>query len=223
METFNKKKAFGIGGILTGVVTIIAVVANISEIVQLFRGDDKPESSVAVVETVDKNIEESVIEQAESVGIIEQEEISTVTESSVVYLNSLKVAEKSDMFYENDDSAIDTIGNTYTGHLMIVGGQCNHGAEDYAIYYLGGKYKTLSGVVAMHDSTDNGSSAEVLISCDDNIIYSTGTMSRVSAPVEFSQINVEDCQWLKVSKISYHESIAFSYRNQVILHNWKLE
>lgn len=224
METFDKKKAFGIGGILTVVVTIIAVVANISEIVQLFRGDDKPESSV--VETVDKNTEESVIEPAESnynieeviesVEIIEQEEITTVSEPSVVYLNSLKVAE-SQGFYEDENSAEDTVGNTYIENVMVIGN--GYDDECYATYYLGGKYKTLSGIISVHDRSADNYSGQVFISTDDNVIYTTEEVGRVSVPMEFS-INVENCQWLKINKVGE----AFNGSGtRFILSDWKLE
>lgn len=100
MGAFDKKKAFGIGGILTGAAAVIAVLANISEIMQLFDKDDKPEKpsrSVAVVETVDEDIEETVIEQLEVIEAVE------VTEPYVIEEIKIKdeIVEQADVIEES--------------------------------------------------------------------------------------------------------------------------
>ncbi|MCM1314812.1 MAG: hypothetical protein NC205_06415 [Prevotella sp.] len=67
MGDFNKKRDFGFGVILGVVVGATAFLANVSEIVQLFNKDDKPEKTenpVSIVESVDKNVTDTVIEQA---------------------------------------------------------------------------------------------------------------------------------------------------------------
>ncbi|MDE5772121.1 MAG: NPCBM/NEW2 domain-containing protein [Ruminococcus sp.] len=218
MGAFDKKKAFGIGGILTGVAALIAVLANISEIIQLFKGNEKtekPSTSVAVVETVEK--EEAVIEQAEveeNYAEVVEEVPPTEPQLSVVYLDSLKVTESS-VFYNDESEAVDTIGNKYIGHVMRIG----HTGyivdnECYAIYYIGGKYKTLSGRIAVSDNSHGDSSEQLYILTDDNVVYTTEEMGRISVPIEFS-VNVENCQWLKIDKVG--GDIDF------ILADWKLE
>ncbi len=196
-------------------------MANISEIVQLFKGDDKPakqEREVAVVETVDKNIEETVIEQAdvieENYAEVVEEVPPTEAQPKAVYLNNMKVAESNYDFNLKDGSgAIDTIGNTYSGYVLTAGHQ-NWIEEGYATYYLGGKYETLSGVIAVHDDTYGDNTGELSILCDDSIVYSTGIIGRTSIPTEFS-VSVEGCQWLKF----YHNKSAIKF----ILSNCKLE
>lgn len=66
MGDFDKKRGFGFGlGVVVGaVVGATSFLANVSEIVQLFNKDDKPEKTenpVSVVESVDKNVTDAVI------------------------------------------------------------------------------------------------------------------------------------------------------------------
>lgn len=222
MGNFDKKRAFGIGGVLTGLAAVIAVAANISEIVQLFRGDDKPEvSTSARTQIVEEVSEETVVEQAD---VIEAKNIAEVVEEvppteaqpTVVYLNSLKVAQ-SGCFYEDEIYAEDTIGNTYIENIMKIG--TGYSDECYAMYYLGGKYKTLSGIIAVHDGTDNDYSGQIAISADANVIYTTDEMGRASVPIEFS-VNIENCNWLKINKFGS----TFNGKGAwFILADWKLE
>ncbi|MDE6538728.1 MAG: NPCBM/NEW2 domain-containing protein [Ruminococcus sp.] len=245
MGNFDKKRAFGIGGLVTVLVGGVAFLANVSEIVQLFK-PEKTENSVAVIETVKEESEETIVEEenvAEVVEvsvvesaevteemIIEQEESAIVQEEiivpetvpptesptesqpSVVYLDNLKIIE-SQGYFEDVGSAEDTISNKYVGHIITVG-RPDWIETDYMIYYLGGKYKTLSGTIAVDNETDDGYGGELSISCDDDVIYSTGKMGRISVPTEFS-ISVEGCQWLKIN----HDYACVKF----ILSDWKLE
>ena len=88
---------------------------------------------------------------------------------------------------------------------------------------MGGKYKTLSGVIAVTDESTKLHTSSLFISADDNSIYSTGEIDRAFVPSEIS-VNVEGCQWLKFyivgSQINWS---GFSEQLQFILYNWKLE
>ncbi|MDE6501003.1 MAG: hypothetical protein K2L10_02850 [Ruminococcus sp.] len=69
MGEFDKKRGFGFGfGVVVGVVVgATSFLANVSEIVQLFQKEDKPEKNqypVAVVEEVEKDVEDTTIKQA---------------------------------------------------------------------------------------------------------------------------------------------------------------
>ncbi|MDE6034551.1 MAG: NPCBM/NEW2 domain-containing protein [Ruminococcus sp.] len=193
MGNFDKNKAFSIGGGLAVLASIIAVAANLSEIAQFFKTDKpaKETSTPYIMETVEKTTEAEKAEEK-----VVEEVPPTVPQPSVVYLNSLKVTESS-CFSENESNAEDTIGNTYIGNVMKIG--TGYSDDCYATYYLGGKYKTLSGIIAVDERTDNDYSGQLSISADDNVIYTTDEMGRVSVPIEFS-VNVENCQWLRINK-----------------------
>lgn len=232
MGSFDKKKVFGIGGILTGVAAIIAVVANLAQIIDTGRGviSDKTEKSrntatTAVVETVKKTTKTTKAEQEDAIEIsdVEQEtEPPTEAQPAVTYLDSLKVAE-SNHYNEDESNAIDTIGNTYTSHVLSIGIVGYYSDEDtYAMYYLGGKYKTLSGTIAVNDKSRDNGKGEVSILCDDNVVYTTGAVSRATAPVEFS-VNIENCQWLKIAEYSYNGYNGYDKNINFILSDWKLE
>lgn len=213
MGAFDKKKAFSIGGVVAVIVGATAFLANVSEIIQLFKKDDKPsESSVAVVTNAEESFQNSAIEQLDAA---EADYVETSSQPSVIYLDSLKTTE-SFRFYENISNAEDTIGNKYAGHVCTIGDRNAVDNSAYAVYYLGGKYKTLSGTIAVDDVTYEESEAEISVSCDESIVYSTEKMGRISVPVEFS-VDVENCQWLKISNLQYDSTGKF------ILADWKLE
>lgn len=221
MGDFDKRKAFGIGGI----VGAIAILANLSQIIDTASGLlDKPEKSVtttSIVETVEKNTKPKETKKAEEKVVEPETEPPTEPQPKAVYLDSLKVAESSYRFFiENPGSNMDSIGNTYTGHILIASSDDGAVGNDcYAIYYLGGKYKTLSGTIAISDLSDEQPICELLVSCDDNVIYTTGQVGRATAPMEIS-LNVENCQWLKLSGAT-HSSWKGWLR--FLLSDWKLE
>ncbi|MDE5582788.1 MAG: NPCBM/NEW2 domain-containing protein [Ruminococcus sp.] len=234
MGDFDKKKAFGIGGSL-GLTGLIAVLANLSEIggcvdktLDRFK---KPENTTSVVETVEKITEEkAVIEQAEDIKEDYAEEVEEVLptepQPSVVYLDSMKVADSRHFNCFYGETAEDTVGNMYSGHVDNIGQVGFMGGEEsYVTYYLGGKYKTLNGIIAVNDKTTNNGNGEILIYCDDNIIYQTGAVVRATAPITMPELNVEGCQWLKISVASYSKA-DFGYATDeinFILSNFKLE
>lgn len=64
---------------------------------------------------------------------------------------------------------------------------------------------------------------ELSLLCDDEIVYTTGQVSRAFAPVEFS-VNIEGCQWLKILITNYNTEVGWykKYMN-FILSDFKLE
>lgn len=137
----------------------------------------------------------------------------------VTYLDSLNPIASAG--FETPASDIqDTMGNQYIKHNLTIG-DFSWATNDngYAIYYLGGTYKTLSGTIAMQDQSQSEKTGEVSILCDNHVIYTTGTIDRLSTPIIFST-NIENCQWLKISQTCY---TGLNIHIKFILHNWKLE
>lgn len=231
MGAFDKKKAFGIGGIITVIGAIgwgMNFVADYYQAKEGFEKSKNPVTTTSVVETVEKTTKATKVEQENVIEInaVEQAELETEppteppteAQPAITYLNTLKVSESSG-FYDDESEADDTIGNKYLGNVMTIGS--GYDDECYAIYYLGGNYKTLSGIIAVHDysASEEEYNGQLFISTDDNVIYTTEEMGRVSVPVEFS-VNVENCQWLKINKVGY----AFNGNGtRFILSDWKLE
>ena len=214
----NKKTAFSITTIILGVGAVVAFFANLGQIKESWF-NDKSESSSSQIKSsvVEVKPEETIPAEnnvSPEINVADEssvEEIPQPAEPSVVYLDELKVTEG---YIGDDSSREDTLGNKYTGHLNLLGGSTlNH--ESYGIYYLGGKYKTLSGTIAIDDITDKDRSRQLYISADNNIIYTTDELTRTTVPFDFT-VNVENCQWRKISNAG-DEYVWF------ILHNWRLE
>lgn len=242
MGAFDKKKALGIGAIITIIGFIITGSGWIMEFVanyyQAKEGIEKSKNSetvTSVVETVEKTTKATKAEQEDVIEVDAVEQAEPETEPpteqqpTAVYLDSLKVAE-SNNFYEDENNVMDTVGNTYTNHILTVGTinyvsfyDSNNDNYDYGTYYLGGKYKTLSGTIAVNDKSLNNVDEEISILCDDEIVYTTGQVSRAFEPTEVS-INVENCQWLTIKIFHYKDDINWNLKcMNFILSDFKLE
>ncbi len=220
----------GIGGIIGWGMSL---VADYFQAKDGFEKSKNSETTTSIVETIEKNTESKKTKTTDviEVSAVEQEEPETETEPPTepqpksVYLDSLKVAD-SHGFYEDENTAESTVGDTYSGHVVTIGHVgvlCSDG-DEYAMYYLGGKYKKLSGTIAVNDKSWENGNSEILISCDDNIIYQTGAVGRATAPITLpEELSVEGCQWLKISAVSYTGYNGHDKRINFILSDFKLE
>ena len=128
-------------------------------------------------------------------------------------LNSIEVSEHSKNFSDNNVNVTDVLGNTYY-NASTIGKSGLMKKEDYAIYYLGGKYKTLSGIIAIDEDNSEKAVGELSILCDNTEVYTTEQVKRITVPIEFS-VDVEGCQWLNIC----HDKSKMKF----ILADWKLE
>lgn len=215
----NGHKKVGVG---VGIVAVFGAIATVigfySDVKDIFSKDDNNTQEVVVTSIVtQEETQAPVVEETQEEVITTTEEITEppVTEPSVVYLADLEPVECE--YFSNEDNVEDTIGNQYIGKILYTGS----GFEDdgYAIYYLGGKYTTLSGTIAVSNRTTNSYTGQISIFTDDNVIYNTEEMGRISTPVDFS-VNVENCQWLKILKMGDYFNGNGTW---FILYNWKLE
>lgn len=214
----NGHKKVGLGvGIASVFGAVALVVGFYNDIIDIFSKKDDKSQEVVVTPIVTQEETQAVpkVEQTEEEVITTTEEITEppVTEPSVVYLANLEPVEKKSVFgngyYKSNEIEKDTIGNIYSGNVI-----CTTKADGYCVYYLGGKYKKLSGVIAVNDVDSDAEETMIInILCDDTVMYEN-EMGRTSIPTEFS-VNIENCQWLKIQNKG--ETINF------ILYNWKLE
>lgn len=117
-----------------------------------------------------------------------------------------------DSYYiEDKEEFIDTIHTKYTEHAMCLYNNA------YAIYFLGGKYTTLTGTLAIKDDSDKNGLLYISIYDDnDNVIYSSGSLDRITKPIELN-LDVENIDFITI-KQSYYNSAMKS-----ILYNFKAQ
>lgn len=203
-------KGISITAILGVIATVVGILANVHEL-GWFEKEETPSTitqDYAQSVVVDDNSEENVIVQEE---VVEEEVIPPMPEPSKVKLCDMKVVE-SEHYNSTVSNAEDTIGNNYSGN--VTGFSSNYSTNGYAIYYLGGKYKTLTGTIAVSDRSFEDATSTLSISGDENLLYTTEELSRLYVPIEFS-INIEGIQWLRIDN-SY--CLVGS-----ILYNWTFE
>ena len=119
------------------------------------------------------------------------------TEANYVWLDELEPAE-SKQYGICDFSVDDTVGNTYLGHVAWLNTKSNPDSQQaYSTYYLGGKYKKLTGTVAVSVDTAMEQKGALFFYCDDEVVYNMDSIGRTTAPIKF-EIDVENQQWLKI-------------------------
>ena len=113
------------------------------------------------------------------------------------YLKNMNATE-SDGYYPDSNSAKDPHGNAYDNHVVTIGtvGVLGNGTS-YATFYLGKKYKSLTGKIAVNSTSWDNKVASFVIYSDDNEIYNTGDVGKEFNPIDLSLI-LEDCEWLKI-------------------------
>ena len=215
----HEHKKIGLGVSLVAILGAVATAVGFySDIESIFSKSDNNTKEVIVTSVVtQKETQAPLVEETTTELVTTTEEITEppVTEPSVVYLADLEPVECEN--YEKIDTIKDTIGNIYTGKINCFMNYA-FGSSAQVTYYLGGKYKTLSGTIAVGEGTDNGNAVALCIMADDTSIYATDEMERVSEPINFS-IDVENAKWLKL------EWTAREYLKSadMILYDWKLE
>lgn len=203
MRLDERKRGFLIGGIIAGFSLVATIVGFATDLIDL-RGNrnnaenNSPSSSVVVttkakkepeskVEIVETTTEEIVTEPPETTT---EEPETTPKNPEDFYLCNISPTQSEDLCYS--DSETDTVGNHYTGHVQYI--EWN----GYAIYYIGGQYTKLTGIIAANKNgfdNDNVSSIKILV--DDKEVYNTGEFSRVSTPMNVD-IDITGANWLKI-------------------------
>ena len=214
MRLEERKKGFLIGGIVAGFSLVATVVGFATDLIDLGGGrkdaeNNSPSSSVVVTteakkepevkaeivetttEKVETTTEEIVTEPPETTT---EEPETTPKNPEDFYLCNISPTQNENI--GNSDSATDTIGNHYTGHVQWIE------RNGYAIYYLGGQYTKLTGIIAAVSSDDwygfsNNNVSSIKILVDDKEVYNTGEFSRISTPMNVD-IDITGANWLKI-------------------------
>lgn len=147
-------------------------------------------------------------------------ENKTNNDESALLLSDLKVSASRFFTQIQERSIEDTIGNKHkSGNLFEICAEDNE--YGYASFYLGGKYKKISGNISISDEseTDNGlnkqleSYIEIYTKNGESydLLYTSPILNRVSSPIELSSLNLNltDCEWLEIRH--YNNGIYYFY------------
>ena len=128
-------------------------------------------------------------------------EVEKINEVKPTYLCDVKCSNWG--HYEQITSGemlTDTIGNKYELNNLFEMSSTGVGSgwTGFADYYLGYKYKTLTGMIAVSDKSQN-TSARLIIEGDNKQIYST-SLNRSTAPISIN-FDVSNINWLSIKLI----------------------
>lgn len=216
----HEHKKIGLGVSLVAILGAIATAVGFySDIESIFSKSDNNTKEVIVTSVVtQKETQAPAVEEADTELAEDTEEVTTTPRNpEELYLHNIEPTQ-SEHFY-NSDSETDTIGNQYTGNVQNIYSHTD--GNGYAIYYIGGKYSKLQGIIAAASSSQFGDNQEATITIllDDEEAYSTGGFSRVSTPMQVD-IDVSGVQWLKIQHSGTHLGYVDNSAS-VILANFK--
>lgn len=128
---------------------------------------------------------------------------------SFLPLSNLKLSASRFLTQIQDRSLEDTIGNTYeSGNLFEMCAEDNE--YGYASFYLGGKYKKITGNIAISDESDNENELNKQLESyieiyskngeNYNLLYTSPILNKISSPINLSTLNLDlsDCEWLEI-------------------------
>ena len=211
----HEHKKIGLGVSLVAILGAVATAVGFySDIESIFSKSDNNTKEVIVTSVVtQKETQAPAVEEADTELAEDTEEVTTTPRNpEELYLHNIEPTQSE--YFHNSDSETDTIGNQYTGNVQWI--------EDngYAIYYVGGKYSKLQGIIAANNNGfSSDQTATITILLDDEEVYSTGEFSRVSTPMQVD-IDVSGVQWIKIQH-SGTNLVNVNNHAAVILANFK--
>lgn len=154
------------------------------------------------------------------------EKIIEINNKQPVKLSNLKLS--ASRFFNLCQSPVeDTIGNRYsTGNLFITyaEGKSDYG---YGTFYLGKKYSSLSGSIAVSDESENRSDVQlegwieiVKISNEEyTTVWTSPMLSRMISTVDIPEVDLTDSEWLEIRYYNNGEyfSLAAGYHSLRVL------
>lgn len=130
------------------------------------------------------------------------DEVDKINAVKPVYLYDLKCTNWNRFSLVNSGKALtDTIGNKYEvgGNLYTISCKSNYSDYyGYAEYYLGYRYKTLTGILAVDDSSNNVGTT-FMIEGDNIQLYSIN-LSRKTIPTSFT-VDISNVNWLRIKLV----------------------
>lgn len=133
------------------------------------------------------------------------EKIIEINNNQPVKLSNLKLS-ASRFFNLNQNPVEDTVGNRYsTGNLFITyaEGKSDYG---YGTFYLGKKYSSLSGIIAVSDESENRSDVQLegwieigkMSNEEYTPLWISPMLSRMTSTIEIPRIDLTDSEWLEI-------------------------
>lgn len=207
-----------------------------SDISILYR-DYSEEYCVNILRKVDNLISERKYDEAkellsESKALVDdstilEKKLGEINNSLPLKLSNLKIS--SSRYFELNESKLieDTVGNKYLSENLFVTRAEGGDGYGYATFYLGEKYKGLSGTIAVSDESENRSDTqlegwiEIYSKNGDEYshLYSSPILSRMTSPIDIPEVNISDTDWLEIRCYNNGDyySLAGGYHSLEIL------
>ena len=149
---------------------------------------------------------DSTVGDADETGSTPPESTGPEVLPSTVSLSTLPPANHAGCPNWNTGSSRDPFGNDYSTKSNYITFDSRNGMEwessfhtynAYAEYYVDGKFKSVSGVLAPNSNTKEGATAYLQIYADDLLIFTSPYVTRKTEPFDFS-VDISGAKYLKL-------------------------
>lgn len=132
--------------------------------------------------------------------------IQDINNKLPIKLSKLKISTSRYFDLNQDKPSKDTVGNKYTsGNVFITYAEGESG-YGYSTFYLGEKYTSLSGTIAVSDESENRDDVQLegwieIYSKngeDYTQLWASPMLSRMTSPIKIPEISISSSEWLEI-------------------------
>lgn len=135
-----------------------------------------------------------------------QEEVKAMQPIPITTLLTVNASEWEEW---NEGVPSDPFGNDYSVacNYVCIGKKNGERRNTYVEYRLYGKYETITGTIAPHNSCDNGPVAYLQIYADDELVYTSPDIDRKTDAIPFS-VNISGADYIKIVVRTYYGAVV---------------
>lgn len=173
----------------------------------------------------EKKYDEAIIRIKEGVILVSNPDIlnNKITEIEAKYpINLSQIKVSASRYFEQiqDRSIEDTIGHKHqSGNLFLLTSHDGDDAYGYTTLYLGEKYSSVSGIIAVSDESENAEldgHIEIYSKNGENynLLYESPILTRASSPINLKELNLDlkGCEWIEIRY--YNNGTYFFYTDR---------
>lgn len=135
------------------------------------------------------------------------DKLEEIKSNQPIELSNLKISASRFLLQNKDRPLEDTVGNKYSSANTFVIYAEGYSDYGYATFYLGKKYTSLNGIIAVSDESENRSDTqlegwvEIGVKSDKgefNPLWTSPVLSRITSQINISEVDISDSEWLEI-------------------------
>lgn len=215
--------------------TILKNSESLSKDIEVLYKQYSDEYCMYILDQADILVKERKYEEAKEILSIDEslvydssmlnEKLQTINEIRPIKLSDLKISDSRYFEIITDKAVENTIGNRYDDNNLFLIRAEGKDSYGFGTFYLGGKYSSLSGSIAISDETETFEDAqldgwvEIYSKNGDNYekLYTSPILNRTTSIIEIPELNINNCDWLEIRYCDNSNYYSFYYRSLVVI------